>query len=862
MKVASLLNLVAAAATLVSAGEFIPNTSSDFIPGAFIIEFLDDFDYKQSGISLSLDINLSFDIRHKYSIFNGMSIRVKSDHTGDDLAAMEGVKRVWPVQLVHVPKPQPSKENLAQPFLTNSHRMTGVNYIRETFGNTGKGIKVGIIDSGVDYKHPAFGDCPGNPGPGCRVAFGWDFVGDDFDKTGTAVEDDDPMDECNGHGTHVAGIVGADARNIGAPQPFVGVAPEVTLGAYRVLSCDGFGPNDGIIKAMEKAANDTMDIINMSLGSGSDYRSGPLAVVADKLNGRGVAVVASAGNSGDDGVWSVSNGGLGAFTTSVASFDNIAAEFYYFTYDGVKYPYLPSDTWGKPLNLPPSATLVPILKKNGFLAEGCTADSYAGFDVKDKVALVLLGTACGSGMRGDVAKAAGAVGVLMRSSPPGIILAGGIAGFPMATVEPRAGPLLRAASKKNPAAPIQWSTTKETFVTQNSGKPSAFSSWGFDGDLHIKPDISGPGGEMLSIYPQKMGSYYMLSGTSMSSPYVAGAFALLFNMTGGALPGQDARRRFINTAIPGSFSNRTKPAPVAKQGSGLINVKDALTTTTYFSTNRFPTTDRIELLDSVRFAGKINVQITNVGKNETVYTLSHEPAQSVISYRGGNTSPFTTPLLENDEATVTFSNTSVTVPAGKSVTISLQFQEPSTGLASEFPFYSGYIVATPRDAVPVRLPYAGIKGDVSQVPMLDTKAGFPNFVIYNKNNQQTRNVTAGYKINWDVDEPQIRTRLGSHTPELSIRLYKAETFIGYLDTPSGIAANKLGRDRNVSPDGQLVFRTTTWRNGMIYTDRNAKTATAAKPGTYRVVVAAQRKFSKGDAYPADFEVREVATITL
>jgi len=149
-----------------------------------------------------------------------------------------------------------------------------------------------------------------------------------------------------------------------------------------------------------------------------------------------------------------------------------------------------------------------------------------------------------------------------------------------------------------------------------------------------------------------------------------------------------------------------------------------------------------------------------------VYDLSHEPAESVISYRGGNTSPFTTPLLGNDQATVTFSNSSVTVPAGGSVTINLLFQEPSTGLAAEFPFYSGYIVATPRDAVPVRLPYAGIKGDVSLVPMLDTQAGFPNFVVYDKKTQQTKNVTAGYKINWDVDQPQIRTRLGSHTPEL------------------------------------------------------------------------------------------------
>jgi hypothetical protein len=209
-------------------------------------------------------------------------------------------------------------------------------------------------------------------------------------------------------------------------------------------------------------------------------------------------------------VWQVADGGLGAFSTSVASFDNIAGEFYYFTYDGVKYPYDFSEGWGKPLNLPPSATLVPILTKNGYLAEGCTDAAYTGFNVKDKVALVLGGgTACVSKTRGDVAKAAGAVGIIIRSNPRGILPGGGNDGFPMALVEARAGPLLRAAFRKNSDTPIQWSTTKENFVTENSGKPSAFSSWGLDGDLHIKPDISGPGGNMLSTYPQAMGSYYM-----------------------------------------------------------------------------------------------------------------------------------------------------------------------------------------------------------------------------------------------------------------------------------------------------------------------------------------------------------------
>ena len=156
--------------------------------------------------------------------------------------------------------------------------------------------------------------------------------------------------------------------------------------------------------------------------------------------------------------------------------------------------------------------------------------------------------------------------------------------------------------------------------------------------------------------------------------------------------------------------------------------------------------------------------------------MSHEPAESAISYRGGNTSPFSTPLLEDDEAIVAFSISNVTVPAGQpfnvaagqSVTVNVQFQEPSTGLASEFPFYSGYIVATPRiqDAAPLRLPYAGIKGDVSKVPMLDTAAGFPKFGVLIRQTGELKTVEAGHKIVWDTEQPVVQTRLGSHTPEL------------------------------------------------------------------------------------------------
>ena len=97
---------------------------------------------------------------------------------------------------------------------------TGVRDVQMKLGFRGKGIRVGIIDSGVDYRHPALGGCLGK---GCLVEFGHDFVGND----------NDPLD-CEGHGTPVSGIIAARDPKM----PIRGVAPDVTLGSYRIFGCN------------------------------------------------------------------------------------------------------------------------------------------------------------------------------------------------------------------------------------------------------------------------------------------------------------------------------------------------------------------------------------------------------------------------------------------------------------------------------------------------------------------------------------------------------------------------------------------------------------------------------------------------
>lgn len=104
-----------------------------------------------------------------------------------------------------------------KPRLFTAHNISGVDVFRQKTGLDGTGIKVGIIDNGLDYTHPAFGNCFKTPG--CITQFGTDLIGDG--DSAHPAPDNDPLETCEGHGTHVAGIVAADDRELG----FTGVAP-------------------------------------------------------------------------------------------------------------------------------------------------------------------------------------------------------------------------------------------------------------------------------------------------------------------------------------------------------------------------------------------------------------------------------------------------------------------------------------------------------------------------------------------------------------------------------------------------------------------------------------------------------------
>ncbi len=210
-------------------------------------------------------------IRHEYSaVFFGAAVDARPEALAS-LRTLGYVRAIHPDRIVRAYQAAPPID--ARPRV-NATSFAG-----------GNGIVVAILDTGIDYTHPALG---GGYGPSFKVIGGHDFVNDDGDA----------MDD-HGHGTHVAGIVAADGDGL------VGVAPKARLLAFKVLDNGGSGSTSDIIAAIERSLDpngdgdraDAADVINLSLG-GPGTANDPLSRAIDSVVAQGVVAVVAAGNAG------------------------------------------------------------------------------------------------------------------------------------------------------------------------------------------------------------------------------------------------------------------------------------------------------------------------------------------------------------------------------------------------------------------------------------------------------------------------------------------------------------------------------------------------------------------------------------
>ncbi|MBT9260102.1 MAG: S8 family serine peptidase [Clostridiales bacterium] len=627
-------------------------------------------------------------IRYRYeSLWNGFSVAASPGHL-DELREIPGVVAVYPVLPVTIPQPEE-----VSPQLYTALDMTGAS-IAHQMGYTGRGIKVGVIDTGVDYLHPDLG---GGFGPGYRVAYGWDFVGDAFDGSNQPVPGPDPMD-CNGHGTHVAGIIGANGQ-------VVGVAPEVIFGAYKVFGCEGSTTSDIILAALERAYQDGMQVINMSLGAAFQWPQYPTAVAADRLVEAGVVVVASIGNNGANGVYSAGAPGVGSKVIGVASFDNIGIALNQFILDpgGEKIGYSPASA----APLPPTSGSLPIAA-TGTPASGADAcQALPAGSLTGKAALIRRG-GCTFWQKAYNAQQAGAEAVIIYNNVPGRFSAT-VAGnppitIPVAAISDTEGLLIYQKLQEGPVS-LVWTDEKGTFPTPTGGLVSSFSSYGPAPDFSFKPDLGAPGGLIFATYPRAKGGYATLSGTSMSSPHVAGAAALLLQAHPGISP-EEVATRLSNTADPRPWWGNPNLGfldNVHRQGAGLIQIPRAILTTVTVEPRK------IALGPTGGEPVKVKLTLKGQGNATITYTLSHEPALST----GPN--PFS-PQFLTGFADVTFAKDTVTLKGRGPVSVQVTIT-PNPALP-DGSVYGGYLVFTGDDGSVLRVPYMGYKGDTRQMTLL------------------------------------------------------------------------------------------------------------------------------------------------
>ncbi|MEH7011499.1 S8 family serine peptidase [Neobacillus niacini] len=422
-------------------------------------------------------------------------------------------------------------------------------------GITGEGVKVAVLDTGIDYNHPDLKDA---------YKGGYDFVDNDNDPMETTYTDwkktTRPEYSPTGsayytsHGTHVSGTIAGQNKN-DSEVSVVGVAPDADLYVYRVLGPYGSGTSEAVIAGIEKAVEQGMDIMNLSLGATINDPYYPTSTAINYAVLNGVTAVVSAGNSGP-GDKTVGSPGTAALALTVGASD-VPVELTSFTGSI-------SGNWSTELISMGRSFADDFSSLNGTALElvdvglGTQAD-YAGKNVEGKIAFIQRGNFA---LHDKIkfAKEHGAKAVILYNNVDGQL---GV-NLGESTVYVPAFSMTKAAGEQLKAKMAQGNTTftfsnfKE--IVSEGDKLADFSSRGpVNNNYDIKPEVVAPGVSVLSTYPSYMinpenqedykYAYARLNGTSMAAPHTAGIAALLLEANPDLDP-DDIKTILMNTADP------------------------------------------------------------------------------------------------------------------------------------------------------------------------------------------------------------------------------------------------------------------------------------------------------------------------
>ncbi|CDR80374.1 S8 family serine peptidase [Lactobacillus delbrueckii] len=670
-------------------------------------------------------------------LVNAFSIDMDLDDI-DKVKDLPQVKNVTPVKVYH-----PTDESADQ--------IAQVQDVWQEQKLKGEGMVISIIDTGIDSSHQDL-----KLDSGVSTALSKSEVESDKSKLGHgkyytekvpygynyADKNDQIVDNGSGemHGQHVAGIAGANGQ-------VKGVAPDAQLLAMKVFSNNAKNSgayDDDIISAIEDSVKLGANVINMSLGSvSSDVDpSDPQQQAVAKASEAGVINVISAGNSGVAGSIAdgnpVNNTGTSELSTvgapgvtpdalTVASAENSKV-----TTDTVK-DELGGVTFSSNSELKGAAQVTTQLESNYSVltkklklvdmglggADDYTAEKKA--EVKGQLAVVKRGSYTFSEKVAN-AKAAGAAGIVIYNNNDDGLLSMALDDktFPTLGMSKADGEVLAQAAKDGKSIKLKFGTA--LIDNSSAGKMSDFTSWGPTPELDFKPEITAPGGKIYSLANDN--KYQQMSGTSMASPFVAGSEALILqgikkqglNLSGEELV-QFAKNSAMNTSHPVYDTEHTKEIiSPRRQGSGEINVKDAINNTVEV---KAANGNGAAALKEIGRQTTFKVTLTNHGKKAQTYAVDNYGGPYTQATEAKSGEIYDTKIVKGQLTTET---PKVTVQPGESVDVSFTLTLPYSFQRQNF--VEGYVGFEAEDrATPnLVLPYMGFFGSYSQAsvsaPML------------------------------------------------------------------------------------------------------------------------------------------------
>lgn len=519
-----------------------------------------------------------------------------------------------------------------------------------------------------------------------------------------------------------------------------------------MFPCGGHGaPNDVILQAIIMAADAGADIITASLGSSKLFSGDAASDILDRyVEQKGIIATVAAGNVGYSGAILPSSPASGNKVCGIGSFQNnasLAIEYYSdYTLDGgsklTPFKFVPDD-YG-PYGWENITMPLWIGNFNATQPDyGCYDYPEGSPNLSNFIVLIPLSADkdCRIITKLQKAAAKGAKYVVLYSEGEEEIY------FPSAGYKyVREGQIVTVTLGKSWDSAVRSGKTitlhmrKESDAqlisrgpnTINAGGVSVFSSWGPTIEMKTKPQFGAPGDPILSTFPRKYGSYAIKGGTSMATPLVAGAIALILEARGGRISHDILENLLSSTAKPALFHNGQKfqdhLAPVAQQGGGLIQAYDVAFPSSYLAP------PSLSFNETRYFNRKRSFTIRNLGKSQVEYTIGYtntktlyvlDPKHQVASYPD-----FPTYFVEQG-AILGLSKQKTLVKSGGSVEIDIMATPPKGLDESRLALWSGYITVNGTDGSKLSLPYQGLAGDFYTVtPLLPNSIYVGNSTTY------------------------------------------------------------------------------------------------------------------------------------